>query len=447
MWWPSPPCSYRRSPTRRRSRRKKKKTTPAGKKHKVTGSAHFVFSQSNNPSANSVYVFKRNASTGKLTLFETIKTGGKGTASQQPFGLPVVDSADSVVLSPDHKLLFVVNDGDNTVTSFRVTPGGITRADIATSGGALPISLAAKKNVLYVLNGVTGSVMGYHYNAAGKLTPITKSAQALSIPGPNGVAADIGFSPNGKWLVATLRDLPLTTGTNGNDGKIDLFPVHADGSIGPAIDNTAATPTPFGFRFTSRGVLVDTSAGTVKTVNNAPPPLTDGAQANGSLQTYSVGSNGKLTPISNAPSGGRAACWVVLTKNNKYAFVTNTLSATATNPAPGNPIGTGKSGLARYSVAPNGALTFLGNVNTGPGTPSDIGLSPDSKYLYMADPTQGLLPFKSHLEVYKVVGRQPDVGPGDPEDIDHRRLRYRRLVRQSTRNGTDRAPGNGGAVV
>ncbi len=361
----------------------------------------FVFSQSNNPSANSVYVFKRK-SNGTISLFETIKTGGKGTASQQPFGLPIADGVDSVTLSPDHKLLFVVNDGDNTVSSFRVRPGGITRADIATSGGILPLSLAVHKNVLYVLNALSGSIMGYHYNASGKLTPIVHSAQALSVVGPNGVAADIGFSPSGKWLVVTMRYLPLTTGTTGQNGLIDTFPVHPDGSVGSAIETTAATPTPFGFRFTSSGILVDSSAGQVNTANNQPPQLGDGTQFNASLQTYTVGGNGKLTPISNAASGGRALCWVVISKDGKYAFGTNTASATAAHPAPGNPIGTGKSALSRFSIAANGTLTLLGNVDTGPGLPSDLGLSSDGKYLYMANPSAGILPFKSHLEVYTV---------------------------------------------
>jgi 6-phosphogluconolactonase len=382
--------------------------SPAIAAHKSKGKskagAGFVFSQTNNPKGNSVYVFKRKAD-GTIKLFETIKTGGKGTSSQQPFGLPVVDSADSVILSADHKLLFVVNDGSNTVTSFRVTPGGITRAHTVKSGGVLPISLAVHGNLLYVLNGVSGSVKGFSFDSHGKLTAIPHSTQSLSISGANGVAADIGFNPTGKWLVVTMRDLPLTTGTNGNPGVIDTFKVASNGSIGHAIATTAATPTPFGFRFLPSGIMVDTSAGTVKTVNNAPPPLTDGAQANGSLQTYKLGANGKLSPISNVASGGRAACWVVLSKDNRYAFVTNTLSATSPHPAPGNPIGTGQSGLTRYKVAANGALTFLGNVNTGPGTPSDLGTSPDGKYLYMANPTQGLLPFGSHIEVYKI-------GPG-----------------------------------
>jgi 6-phosphogluconolactonase (cycloisomerase 2 family) len=153
--------------------------------------------------------------------------------------------------------------------------------------------------------------------------------------------------------------------------------------------------------------MVDTSAGLLRTRNNEQPPLGEGTQLVGSLQTYTLSGNGHLTPVSNAASGGRAACWVALTKNGRYAFVTNTLSATATNPAPGNPIGTGQAGLSRYSVSPSGALRLLGTVNTGPGTPSDVELSPDGRFLYMANPTQGVLPggLKSHVEVYRI-------GPG-----------------------------------
>jgi 6-phosphogluconolactonase len=375
------------------------------KKKPVASPIHFLFSQTN-AASNSVYVFKRNPSTGTISLFETVATGGKGTPQgQQPFGLPVVDSADSIVLSPDRKLLFVVNDGSNNITSFRVRPGGITRADIKSSHGTLPISLAIHGNLLYVLNAKSGGIFGYHYNANGKLTPIAHSKRSLSIPGPNGVAADIGFNPSGKWLVVTMRDLPTHTGGSGQPGKIDTFKVHANGTTGPAIATTAATPTPFGFRFTSSGIMLDTSAGRVNTVNNSPPPLGDGTQINGSLQSYALLANGKLAALKNgnAASGGRAACWVVISKNNRFAFVTNTLSATAAHPAPGAPIGTGQHGLARFSISSKGVVKFLGNVDTGPGLPSDLGLSPDGKYLYMADPSEGIIPgLKSHIEVYKV---------------------------------------------
>jgi 6-phosphogluconolactonase (cycloisomerase 2 family) len=369
-------------------------------KGKSSASVGFLFDQSNSPKANSVFVFKRKAN-GTIKLFETIKTGGKGTSGQQPFGLPIVDSADGLILSPDHKLLFVVNDGSNSVTSFRVKTGGITRADVVKSEGKLPISLAVHGDLLYVLNGVSGNIAGFTFNSLGKLTPIAHSKQSLSVHGPNGVAADIGFNPSGKWLVAALRNLPTVAG-NTSPGILDTFAVHSNGSVGPAVQTVSPKPTAFGFRFLPSGILVDTSAGVVKTVNNSPPPITDGSQINGSLQTYSIAANGKLHPISNAATGGRAACWVVLSKNNKFAFVTNTLSATAANPVPGNPVGTGVAGLARLSVAPNGTVKLLGTVNTGPGFASDESVSPDGKYLYVTVASMGLLPVGSHIDVFKI---------------------------------------------
>jgi len=364
-------------------------------------SVGFLFSQSNDPAANSVYVFKRK-SNGTIKLFETIKTGGKGTSAQQPFGLPIVDSADGLILSPDHKLLFVVNDGSNTVTSFRVTSGGITRADTAKSGGKLPISVAVHGDLLYVLNGVSGNIAGFVFNSHGTLIPIAHSKQSLSVPGDTGVAADIGFSPNGKWLVVAMRNLPTVAGNKNSPGILDTFPVHTNGSVGAAVQTVSPEPTAFGFRFLPSGILVDTSAGVVDTVNDSPPPLGDGTQINGSLETYRIGANGKLHAISNAATAGRAACWVALSKNNKYAFVTNTLSATAAMPAPGAPIGTGEAGIARLSVASNGTVKLLGTVNSGPGFPSDEGVSPDGKYLYVTVPSMGLLPVKSHVDVFRI---------------------------------------------
>ena len=52
-----------------------------------------------------------------------------------PINLPTVDGSGSVNLTPDGRLVFVVNAGDNTVSSFRVTASGPTLADRVTSGG------------------------------------------------------------------------------------------------------------------------------------------------------------------------------------------------------------------------------------------------------------------------------------------------------------------------
>jgi hypothetical protein len=48
-----------------------------------------------------------------------VQTGGRGIAATPPFGFPTVDGSGSVNLTADGRLLFVVNAGDNTVSSFR----------------------------------------------------------------------------------------------------------------------------------------------------------------------------------------------------------------------------------------------------------------------------------------------------------------------------------------
>ena len=52
----------------------------------------------------------------------------------------------------------MVNAGDNTVSSFRVTASGLKLADRVSSGGVLPISLTSSGHLLYVLNELSGNI-------------------------------------------------------------------------------------------------------------------------------------------------------------------------------------------------------------------------------------------------------------------------------------------------
>src|SRR4051812_34130782 len=76
-----------------------------------------VYTASNNPKGNQLIVFTRKAN-GSLQRRQTLSTHGKGTAEQPPLGLPIVDSQGSVNIEPDGDLVFVVNSGDNTISSF-----------------------------------------------------------------------------------------------------------------------------------------------------------------------------------------------------------------------------------------------------------------------------------------------------------------------------------------
>jgi 6-phosphogluconolactonase (cycloisomerase 2 family) len=144
------------------------------------------------------------------------------------------DSAGSVNLTPDGRLLFVVNAGDNTISSFRVTESGLKPADRIASGGILPVSLTSSGDLLYVLNELSGSIYGLRFSNSGELTPIVNSLQALSTVGPSGLAAQIGFAPGGNVLVVIHRAL----------GVIDMFRLRArrlTGTCAAAYRQRAAT--------------------------------------------------------------------------------------------------------------------------------------------------------------------------------------------------------------
>src|ERR671923_2765362 len=132
------------------------------------------FTATNNPSGNAVFVYKR-AADGTLTQTATVPTGGKGIASEPPFGFPIVDSSGSINLTPNGKLLFVVNAGSNSLTSFQVTSSGLHRVSVASTHGKLPISVASSGNLVYVVNEVSKNIYGWTFTSSGVLHPIAAS--------------------------------------------------------------------------------------------------------------------------------------------------------------------------------------------------------------------------------------------------------------------------------
>jgi 6-phosphogluconolactonase (cycloisomerase 2 family) len=361
------------------------------KKHKKPPKVNYnaLYSANNNPAGNAVVWFRR-AANGTISQKGTVKTGGKGIAAQQPFGFPIEDSSGSIALTNDGKLLFVPNAGDNTISAFQITAKGPKLVDRVTSGGILPVSLTVHNNMLYILNELSGTIFGYRFSKTGFLTPIVNSERALSTVGNLGVAAQIGFDPSGKTLVVSLRGLPAPKGT------IDTFRVNGDGSTGPAVPITADDANPFGFAFAGERLIIS-NVGFVATPPGVMPNPVDPTQFNGTTSSYNL-SGTRLTLNNTASSNGRAACWVVISKDKKFAFVVNTLSGSVPE------TGSGKGSIARYSIGSDGKLTLLGNTDTTPGGfPGDESLSSDGKFLYV------LTPFvmgknQSHLDVFSVSG-------------------------------------------
>jgi 6-phosphogluconolactonase len=353
-----------------------------------------VYTMSNDPGGNAVIVYSRRAD-GTIVQTQSVPTGGTGIASEPPFGFPIVDSSGSINLTPDGRLLFVVNAGDNTVSSFQITPSGPKLVSHVSSGGTLPISLTSHGNELYVVNEESSNIAGWWFSRTGQLTAIPGSVQSLSTAYPTTVAAQVGFSPDGNQLVVTERGLPAP------NGVIDTFPVDWRGVAGPAVHHLAPTPNPFGFAFAGQDNLLVSDAGFVETPSGTDPNPADPAQFTGSTDSFSLHPWGALTFKGSYPSGGRAACWVAVSKDGRYAFVTNTLGGPAGSPAG---ITTGNDAVSTYAISPHGRLTLLGETNSGPGFPGEEAISSDGRYLYVLDPSV-ILPIPSHIDVYRI-------GPG-----------------------------------
>src|SRR6185312_12092222 len=139
---------------------------------------------------------------------------------------------------------------------------------------------------------------GFRFSPSGDLQPLAgqgPAGQPLSRHFPDTVAAQIGFTPDGRQLIVTERGLPNASGV------IDTFNVSGNGLAGPAHPNTGVgfvDANPFGFDFDSAGHLLVSNVGRVLAPGDGPPPIPqvfDPNQFVGSASSFNVSASGTLT--------------------------------------------------------------------------------------------------------------------------------------------------------
>ena len=293
-----------------------------------------VYALTNAVTGNAVVVYDRGAG-GELAPAGMYATGGVGSGT----GL---GSQASVIVSDDHQLLFAVNAGSNSVSSFVVRPNGLELADVVPSGGSMPTSVAFSRGLLYVLNaGVPNNLSGFRVGGNGELTPLAGSARPLSAASTS--PAQVGFSDDGNALIVSEK------ATN----RVDTYVVGPSGLLDGPFVHASAGPVPFGFAVDKRNTLLVSEAG-----------------AGGGASSYRIGDAGSLDAISGmVMTGQRAACWTVVTKNGRFGYVTNA--------------GTGN--ISGFAIGADGSASLLdadGVTAVTGGNPTDAAISHDGKYLY-----------------------------------------------------------------
>ena len=205
---------------------------------------------------NRIMHFGRNAD-GQLELRESIPTGGAGSGvfkpiSGQESAPNAFEGAGSVILAESNTLLFTTNGGDNSVTSFRVSPDGkLTVIDrqptgepvTGRSGTAKSLAYRPQSRTLYVLHAFgPNHLRSYTVAEDGKLKLRPEHYSVNTATKTDRVSTQAVLSPDGRFLlVDILFDARPAANPDGSpnlvvanapdpDGLV-IFPVRDDGTL------------------------------------------------------------------------------------------------------------------------------------------------------------------------------------------------------------------------
>ena len=297
-----------------------------------------VYVGTNGASGNAVVAFAR-FEDGTLEKLGDFSTGGFGIGG----GGDPLQSQGSIVVSPNHRQLFVVNAGSSSISTFAIGNDATPHLlGALSSRGSGPISLALANDRLFVLN-QDNSIAGYSLAGDGLPTPLGQSHLVLgdASDGPSTINA----SRDGRFLFVTERA--------GN--ALVVVAVDAQGALTSLSRRASSGGGPFGFAVTSRDQLVVSEAGA------------------GAVSSYQL-AGGALSLVTSSLSTKQAApCWLVLSRDERFAFVANA----------------GSGSIGGFVVSPDGALTPLsadgrtGVTNGSGATPLDMDVTRDGKFLYV----------------------------------------------------------------
>ena len=302
----------------------------------TTDAAGAVFVLSNQATGNTVLAYDRSAN-GTLSYTGTYSTGGRGAGT----GADPLGSQGSLTLA--NGFLLAVNAGSNDVSLFAVRGSKLVLVDRKLSGGTMPVSIAVKGFIAYVVNAAgTPDISGFYIDPIGqRLIPLPNSQRPLA-GGNSAQPADVNFTTNGEELIVTEKGTQL----------IDTYKLDFLGYASAPTSHASSGVTPFGFAVTDRNDVIVSEAGT------------------GAVSSYDADEPGHLQPISNSvPLGQNAPCWLVATGDGRFAYTANAGSGT----------------LSSLEVTANGTVHLLNAVAGVVSAPLDLAMTKNSKFLYVRE--------------------------------------------------------------
>ena len=372
-----------------------------------------------NETQNRIMHFGRNAD-GQLELLESIPTGGAGSGvfkpiSGQESAPNAFEGAGSVILAESNTLLFATNGGDNSVTSFRVSPDGkLTVIDrqptgepvTGRSGTAKSLAYRPQSRTLYVLHAFgPNHLRSYTVAEDGKLKLRPERHSVNTATKTDRVSTQAVLSPDGRFLlVDILFDARPAANPDGSpnlvvanapdpDGLV-IFPVRDDGTLDKASFADAGGAGPFYIAFLNRSR--DTFLNGVAVGDGVLVSRIDGE---GRV------TNGPLVPIDTSLGKPSELCWLQVTSDNSLVLATNFGYGTVSTYR----LAEGRLSLlqdpANEAIPGDGTFRAVnGLVSSGP---SDSWLTPDDQYFYQIFGNASVL---VSYRLDKTSGRLTEIG-------------------------------------
>jgi 6-phosphogluconolactonase (cycloisomerase 2 family) len=307
------------------------------------------------------------AKDGSLSVHGRFPTGGQGAGPGTLFRGDALGSGNSVQLTENQRWLLATNAGSNELSVFHVDPKGLTLVDKVPSGGFFPNSVAIHKNLVYVLNsgdssafpsGFDGNITGFELDRRGHLTPLSGSTRGLAAGGnmatvecqtmaectdrevPNALVnpTQVSFTPDGKFLVVTIKDGADTVPLNTGPGRILVFPLGENGlpSETPVMAGSN-NRGPFAFSIDERSHLFVTEF----LGGNVPP---NGNVPAGAVISYAINRDGSLRVITPSINNDQVdSCWNAIAGGGRYLYTANF----------------GSNTISSYTIDRDGSLKLL----------------------------------------------------------------------------------------
>jgi 6-phosphogluconolactonase (cycloisomerase 2 family) len=340
-----------------------------------------VYVESNNPSPgqNAVIAFRRDPASGSLKEIGKFDSGGTGQINV-PKVIGPDDSSQELAATPDGRFLFAVNEGSNSIASFRIDPnGGLDLIGTFASGGVEPDSIGIAGARLYVSNR-GDSAVGHPGTVAPNITGFTIGRDGSLKPIANAVVTfPVDTSPSqnlitrfGRLLIADIFAVPGSTAAQGN--TLAPFQIQGDGTLQASPGGDVGAPT-------NPPLLLGSALN--PDLNIIYSGLTGARQ----IAVFTFDETGRTSFVTAVPDQGAGPCWATVSANGKFLYIGNTGTDSIgvfslSNPLkpveiqefklggplapPGSPAGTLESNVFQIALDPSGRFLYAISQNTSP---------------------------------------------------------------------------------